>query len=479
LSSSDLAAPLSGSVLLLRLGAIALLILLNAFFVATEYAIVSVRRSRISQLASAGDLQARSVESLQRSLDRLLSTTQLGITLASLALGWISEATLVPTIQEWLGGVYPPYLQQSLNHGLALVLAFGLVAYLQIVLGELCPKALALTYPEQLARILAPISVAIARVFHPFVWLLNHSTRWLLQRIGIRYADRYWHSSISLSELQLLISSTAQEAGLPAEDQQLISNVLEFGEVRVADVMVPRTNMVALPASLTLSDLLEAIRRSGHARFPVLGPEEDLDDVVGIIDFRSLAAPMAAGELNSETALVPWVKPAEFVSEAASLKELLPRLRQAPLPMVIVVDEYGGTEGLLTVQDVIAEILGESDQDADEADLIRRLDDQTWLVQAQENLEEVNERLGIDLPLHEDYNTLGGFLIERLQKLPQAGDQVNWGQLCLTVVSTEGRRLNDVEIHLLDPDELDLSKGGRSPDSPPEQSEDLIPRDTI
>jgi CBS domain containing-hemolysin-like protein len=471
--------PLSGSALLLRLGAIALLILLNAFFVATEYAVVSVRRSRISQLASAGDLQARSVESLQRSLDRLLSTTQLGITLASLALGWISEATLMPAIQGLLGGIQPSFLQQSLNHGLALVLAFALVAYLQIVLGELCPKALALTYPEQLARILGPISVAIARIFHPFVWLLNHSTRWLLKLMGIPSAERYWHSSISLSELQLLISSTAQEAGLPAEEQQLITNVLEFGEVRVADVMVPRPHIVALPASLTLSDLLEAIHHSGHARFPVLGTAEDLDDVLGIIDFRSLAAPMALGELAPNTSLAPWVKPAEFVSEAASLKELLPRLRQASLPMVIVVDEFGGTEGLLTVQDVIAEILGESEQDTGEVSLIRRIDDRSWLVQAQENLEEVNERLGLDLPLHEDYNTLGGFLIEQLQKLPQVGDAVRWGNLRLTVVSTEGRRLNDVEISTLTPEELEMDERGRSPDQHTVHPEHLIPRDTI
>ncbi|WP_338429562.1 hemolysin family protein [Synechococcus elongatus IITB3] len=427
---------------------IALLIAINAFFVTAEFAIVYVRRSRINQLAQEGDVPARMVERLQRSIDRLLSTTQLGITLASLALGWVGESTIAILIRQALDQLPLPAIgPEPLSHVLAIPLAFALLVYLQIVLGELCPKAVALIYPEQMARLLGPPSIAIAQIFAPVISLLNGSTRCLLGIFGIDYSQQRWYSSVTPEELQWIIRSAAESTGLEAEERQILSNVIEFGEITASEVMVPRTRIVALEEEATFHDLLAAIQNSGHACFPLIG--DSLDQVLGLIDFRALAVPMASGELKPSSPIKAWVQPVRFVPENLSLKELLPQMQRSPLPMAIVVDEFGGTEGLVTLQDILAEILGNEEQDAVDSEQFRRIDEQTVLVQAQTDLETVNERLGLDLPLEEEYNTLGGFVVAQLQKIPEAGEGFDYQNCQIRVALAEGPRLEFIEIRQL------------------------------
>ncbi|QFZ92479.2 hemolysin family protein [Synechococcus elongatus] len=427
---------------------IALLIAINAFFVTAEFAIVYVRRSRINQLAQEGDVPARMVERLQRSIDRLLSTTQLGITLASLALGWVGESTIAILIRQALDQLPLPAIgPEPLSHVLAIPLAFALLVYLQIVLGELCPKAVALIYPEQMARLLGPPSIAIAQIFAPVISLLNGSTRCLLGIFGIDYSQQRWYSSVTPEELQWIIRSAAESTGLEAEERQILSNVIEFGEITASEVMVPRTRIVALEEEATFHDLLAAIQNSGHACFPLIG--DSLDQVLGLIDFRALAVPMASGELKPSSPIKAWVQPVRFVPENLSLKELLPQMQRSPLPMAIVVDEFGGTEGLVTLQDILAEILGDEEQDGVDNEQFRRIDEQTVLVQAQTDLETVNERLGLDLPLEEEYNTLGGFVVAQLQKIPEAGEGFDYQDCQIRVAIAEGPRLEFIEIRQL------------------------------
>lgn len=431
-----------------RGAAVLLLISINAFFVTAEFAIIYVRRSRINQLAQEGDAPARMVERLQRSIDRLLSTTQLGITLSSLALGWVGESTIAVLIRQGLSKLPLPNVgAEPLSHVLAIPLAFALLVYLQIVLGELCPKALALLYPEQMARLLGPPSIAIAQIFAPVISLLNGSTRCLLKLFGIDYSPQHWYGGVTPEELQWIISSATESTGLEAEERQILSNVIEFGEITAGEVMVPRTRVVALEEDATFFDLLELIQESGHACFPLIG--DSLDQVLGIIDFRALAVPMATGELQAHSPIKAWVQPARFVPESLSLKELLPQLQRSPLPLAIVVDEFGGTEGLVTLQDILAEILGDEEQEAVENEQFRRIDEQTVWVQAQTDLETVNERLGLDLPVEEDYNTLGGFVVAQLQKIPEAGEGFDYQDCQLRVAIAKGRRLDFIEIRQL------------------------------
>ncbi|MCU0570312.1 MAG: hemolysin family protein [Oculatellaceae cyanobacterium Prado106] len=435
---------LSGTDVFMRLFAVLLLITINAFFVTAEFSIVSVRRSRINQLASAGDVQAKTVQDLQQGLDRLLSTTQLGITLSSLALGWIGESTMAVLLSVWFAGLpLPIATRQVLSHSLAIPIAFFLIAYLQIVLGELCPKSLALLYPEQLARFLGTPSMAIARFFNPFIWSLNQSTRLLLRLVGVQYTGQGWYNRVTPEELQLIISTSAESPDLEEEERELLTNVLEFAEVNTDEVMVPRTSLVAIPRDATFRDLLHEVATSGHSRYPVMG--ESLDEILGIIHFKELAEPLVDGVLTSTSLIQPWIRPAQFVNEEMPLNELLSLMQKNGQAMVMVQDEFGGTAGLVTLQDLVAEIIGETHEpESYEEPNVQMIDEITFRVQAQMNLEEVNELLDLDLPLAEEYQTLGGFLIYQMQKIPAVGETLRYDGCEITVDSAEGPRLERI-----------------------------------
>ncbi|MDL5052012.1 hemolysin family protein [Oscillatoria laete-virens NRMC-F 0139] len=440
-----------------------LLIAINAFFVTAEFSIVSVRRSRISQLVAVGDIQAKTVQNLQRSIDRLLSTTQLGITLSSLALGWIGESTMAVLIARAMTQLpISSNAKQFLTHSVSIPIAFLLIAYLQIVLGELCPKSVALLYSEQLARFLGPPSLAIARFFNPFIWILNQSTRQLLRLCGVQYRGA-WYSRLTPEELQLIIATSSESTGLEAEERELLKNVFEFGEVLAGEIMIPRTNIAALPVHASFHTLLSEIANTGHSRYPVMG--ESLDDIQGIIHFKQLAEPLANGELTLETPIRAWLRPARFIPEQKPLNELLPLMQRSQQEMVIVVDEFGGTAGLLTIQDIIAEIIGSTEEPTNTEDLsVQMLDDQTYLVQAQLHLEEVNELLNLELPILDEYQTLGGFLIYNLQKIPNVGETLNYNSLELTVISAEGPRLHQIRVRRTEfPSELNAALEIESP----------------
>ncbi|UKO97346.1 hemolysin family protein [Nostoc sp. UHCC 0870] len=434
----------------LRLLSVLLLILINAFFVTAEFSIVTVRRSRIHQLVEAGDIPAIAVETLQRSIDRVLSTTQLGITLSSLALGWIGETSIVVVMGSWLKS-FPltASMSHAIAHSLSIPLTFFLIAYLQIVLGELCPKSVAMLYSEQLARFLGPSVKAIVRFFSPFIWILNQSTSYLLRLFRIEYTGQSWRPPVTPEELQLIISTERESTGLETTERELLNNVFEFGDVTAQDVMIPRTGMVALSKDATFDTLLQEMLSTGHSRYPIIG--ESLDDIRGIVYFRDLAKPLATGQLNLNSQIQAWMRPTRFVPEITPLSELLPMMQQEKPAMVIVVDEFGGTVGLLTIQDVIAEIIGDVGESQTSDDLlIEMLDPQTFLVQAQVNLEDLNEVLHLNLPLTKEYQTLAGFLLYQLQKMPHMGELFRYENLEFTIVSVDGPRLHQIQLRRLE-----------------------------
>ncbi|GFE70487.1 hemolysin family protein [Chroococcus sp. FPU101] len=433
--------------IILRLSLVFLLIFLNAFFVTAEFSIVSVRRSRIIQLVESGDLLAQTVQSLQRSLDRLLSTTQLGITLSSLALGWIGESTMATLVKDCILRLpLSPQTSEFYAHAFSIPIAFFLIAYLQIILGELCPKSVALIYAEKLAKILAlPIGV-IAKVFNPFIWILNQSTRFLLSLLGIRSSDTRWHDRVTPQELQLMISTDEVSMGLEEEQREIINNVFEFKKVTAEEIMIPRTQIAAVEKEATFKDLLEEVSASGYSRYPVKG--HSLDEIKGVIEFKDLALPLAQGRNLNDTLLQSWIKPVNFYPESIPLSELLSIMQESNAKMVILIDEFGGTSGLITIQDIIAEIIGdESDDNNLEPVDVQKIDEDTFLVQAQMDLEEVNKALNIDLPVTDEYQTLGGFLLYELQKIPHQGEIYNYNNLEFAVVAAQGPRLTQIRIH--------------------------------
>ncbi len=459
LLASSLFAPLLAQVALTglevsaRLLSVITLIALNAFFVTVEFSIVSVRRSRIDQLVSAGDAQAKTVQKLQRQLGSLLSTTQLGITLSSLALGWIGEHTMAALIKHWLASLAAGMpisadLAQFLSHSAAVPIAFLLLAYLQIVLGELCPKSVALIYPEKIARVLGPPSLTIARLLNPFVWLLNQSTHLLLSLAGIKNSSHSHYGRVTPDELRLLITTATEIPELQKEEREILSNVFEFRGSIVEEIMVPRISIAALPETATFQDLLDEMVVSGHSRYPITG--ESLDDIRGIIHFNDLAAPLSKGEIRPDTLVVEWCLPARVVPEALPLNKLLTQMQQSAREMVMVVDDYGGTAGLVTLRDLTAEIIGDIDSTSPERQIIQK-DSHTVIFPAQTDLEDVNERLSLSLPTSDEYLSLGGFIIFEMQKIPQLNERLSYQKLDqnleFTVVAAEGPRLSKIQIH--------------------------------
>ncbi|MEB3293315.1 MAG: hemolysin family protein [Synechococcales bacterium] len=448
--------PIAPEEILWKVVSVMVLIAINAFFVMAEFAIVSVRRSRISQLVDAGDVQARTVQELQTTMDRLLSTTQLGITLSSLALGWIGESTVAVLVQDWLHHLPLPETWRVFGtRSLSLPIAFFLVAYLQIVLGELCPKSVAMLYAEDISRVLAPLSVTITRTLYPFVWILNQSTKLLLRFVGIRYSGQGWYNQVTSEEIQLMIATPSESMGLQQEERELLTNVFEFREVTVSEVMIRRPSMTTVPVTATVRDLMEEVARSNHSRYPVI--DDSLDDVCGVIHLKELAEPLVQGTLSLDSPIQPWIRPARFVPEYTSMDELLALMQRSRRHLVIVVDEFGSTAGLVTLQDVITQIIGDTpDHEADTAVSIQRIDPNTFLVQAQVNLEEVNDTLQIELPIADEYRTLGGFLLYQWQRIPNENETLQYGNCELTIVRTEGPRLDQVQIHRIEHSNADL-----------------------
>jgi CBS domain containing-hemolysin-like protein len=412
------------------------LIAIDAFFVVAEFSILSVRRSRITQLVAAGDDRAKQVQDLQRGIERLLSTTQVGISLSTLALGWIGERAIAQIFAQWLDSA-------SFAHSLAIPTTFVLLAYLQIVFGELIPKSIALIYPEQIARFLGAPSLAIARIFSPLIWVLDRSTKLCLRLVGVkyRYEDR---DRVTFKELQAMVSTERESSGLEIEQREVLTKVLEFADKIATDVMVPSTQIITVPQTATCQTLLIKIATTGYCRYPVT--DTSLNKIVGIVSFKDFVPFLAQGKSAGQLPIVKWIQPVEFVAESTPVSVILQQMQQFDRHMTIVIDEFGNTAGLITRQDAISEMIGISVSPDRQTQLFQKLADGTFLIQAQINLEDLNAQLNINLPLADDYQTLAGFLLNKLQYFPQGGEFLNYGDWNFTVVSTVGPRIDRVRV---------------------------------
>jgi CBS domain containing-hemolysin-like protein len=440
-----------------RLLTILLLIAINAFFVAAEFSVVSVRRTRIQQLVQEGDLQAKTVQKLQRDIERLLSTTQIGITLSSLALGWMGERAIAEIFFTWLNTAQvASSLRPWVAHSVSFPVAFMAIAYLQIVLGELLPKTLALAYSEKLARFLGPISLSISRLFTPIVWVLNQSTRVLLRLFRVPISSDNTFNTVTAKELQLILESSSEQSDLQKEERELLRNVFESGEILVEEVMVPRTSIHPIEAQSTLREFLEEVSRTGHHYYPVI--EESLDQIRGTLYYKDVMRELAFESLDFNASIQPWIQTAWFVTEGTPIQNVLQMMQKYKLGVIMVREsEFNGTAGLVTLQDLIRAIIGIEDEAPSlSEEPITEQDNHTFMIQAQTDLEEVNERLGINLPILEDYQTLGGFVMFHLQRIPETGESFDYENLEVKVVSTKGPRIEQVLIRITNVNDIPI-----------------------
>ena len=429
-----------------RLLAIILLVLLNAFFVGAEFALVRSRRTRLEAMTRSGDRLARVALRASGNISRILSASQLGVTLASLGLGWVAEST----VGDMIAGLFtnlPFAIELSMRLTIGATIALIIVTYLHVVFGELTPKAAALNHPEALARWLAPPLLFFAWVTTPFTSFLNKSSQVILRALGQEKAgsEEAVHSP---EEIRLLVEQSQESGQMQAHDADLIDAVFEFSEKNAREVMTPRTELVALPVEATLSEVLGVVQDTGLSRYPVY--DESIDNIIGVVlakDLLKLLAPRA----NTEAFDLPSVmRPVHVIPGSREVEEVLADFKRLKEHMAVVLDEYGGTAGVVTMEDLLEEIVGEildeydTPEDA-EAPLHTRAGETH--VPGSTHIGELNEHFGLMVP-DVDYTTIGGYVFGVLGRLPVVGDRVIAGGAIFTVREMDGRRIESLAVDL-------------------------------
>jgi CBS domain containing-hemolysin-like protein len=402
------------------------LVLANGFFVAAEFALVSSRPTRIQQLAAGGNMAARLVQRAQADPNRFIAAAQLGITVASLLLGWLGEETFAAFLHPVLALVLADEGAWLTAHGVASILALTLITFLHIALGEQVPKMLALQHAESVILIAAPLTDLIARLFRPFIAVLYLFTNFVLRLLGLEYRAEE-HAVHSPDELRLLVGRTASAGLISPSHRELVERAFAFGDLTAAEVMVPRTEVVALATDTPMREAIRTVLRTRHSRYPVY--ETSVDNVVGVLPAKSLLALAARGRLqhlgpDSEESLKRLLRAPLFVPQGTLVADLLTRMKAARQPLAVVLDEFGGTSGVVTARDLLARLGGEiGDEDGSPTHEIRSLEDGTVLADGLALLEDINERLGTRFDAAE-VDTLGGLVFARLGRRPRIGDDV-------------------------------------------------------
>jgi CBS domain containing-hemolysin-like protein len=427
---------------LARVIAIVVLLAVNGFFVAAEFALVRSRRTRLEAMARTGDWMARIALKASGNLARVLSASQLGITLASLALGWLAEDAFGHWISEHLVSL-PIALDLSVRVGIGAAVALTLVTYLHVVFGELAPRSAALSHPERFARWLTPPLVAFAWAVKPFTALLNSSASLVLRLVGEKPASEE-ENVHSADELRIIVEQSQEVGVLPTQDADMLEGVFEFSEKNAQEVMTPRTEIDALQIDATLDETLALVEESGRSRYPVY--EETIDDIVGLVLAKDLIPILRNPPANFSLRAV--MRPVHAVPGTREVEGVLADFKRLKEHMAIVLDEYGGTAGLVTMEDLLEEIVGEILDEYDEppehperqgADLV--------VVPGGMNIGELNERYGLDVP-DEDYTTVGGFVFGALGRLAVVGDRITAGGAVFTVREMDGRRIDSLTVDL-------------------------------
>lgn len=414
------------------------LVLANAFFVAVEFALVGSRKTKLDELARSGDRRATVALKAVNSLDRYISATQLGITLSSLGLGWIGEPTLAHLIErafQWL----PDILAPIATHGSAIAVAFTLITILHIVLGELMPKALALLYPEKVSLWLAAPMVGFTWVMAGPIKILNGTANLLLGWLGIRSPGEYDRVH-SPEEIRMLVEQSSEGGTLGTADARLLEGVFEFSEKNAEEVMTPRTEMIVLPAKLVVEEAADIVARSGRSRYPVYS--DSIDEITGVVHAKNI---LKALRKTPGITVGEIMKPPLFVPGTREVEDVLTDMKRLKVHLAIVLDEYGGTAGLVTMEDLLEEIVGEiyDEHDLSEPAVGSRSGDQ--LLSGGSVISEVNELLDLELD-DTDYTTLGGYLFGQLGRLPRVGDKVAVQNVVFEIAAMTNRRVATVRV---------------------------------
>jgi CBS domain containing-hemolysin-like protein len=437
---------MDGSTLLttvLKLALVLLLVLANGYFVAAEFAVVSVRRSRIAGLVAQGNKRAQAVMRVLEDVTSFISAVQFGITVASLVLGWLGEATIANLILPVLEKIMPGRASAVLSaHAIATAVALAIVTYLHLLLGEFVPKALALQRAERVALAVArPIEI-FYRIFKAPILLINKSGLLSLRLFGLSGPSEHG-AAHSEEELRHLIALSHKSGHLIEDERQLINNVFDFTEATAESVMVPRTEIEALDAGLSPLEMLEVFEQTGYSRMPVY--RDSLDNISGVFLQKDLSRVVRRGGTST---LEDFLRPPVFIPTSMKLNDALRMLRRSREHMALVVDEHGGVEGLVTLEDLLEEIVGDIRDEHDESAARQTMEqpDGAYIVKGNLSIRDANKLLKFELPESDNYHTIAGFMMDRAGKLLKRGDSVEHNGVKLTVQSTARNRIVETKI---------------------------------
>ena len=422
----------------LGLLAVIILVVANGFYVAGEFALVAINREGLEKEAESGDKAATSILDAVRNVSFHLSGAQLGITVTSLVLGFVAEPTIAEVVEPLIETAGLP---ESSAQGVAIVIALTLATTFQMVFGELVPKNFAIARPPQVARRTIPTLKLHNLLLAPLIRFLNASANASVRLFGMEPREEI-AGVRSLEELNLLVHASREAGTLEDEEYSLLARSIDFGEKTAAEALVPRTSIIALPQTATLGDMSQMARSSGHSRFPVYG--EDIDDIIGLAYVKDLLA--VAFEQRAETPLTAIIQETLMVPESRDLESLLVEMRRARKQLAIVLDEYGGTAGLVSVEDIIEEIVGEIEDEYDPAELTRVSDPMPEGVHVLSGLlhtGEVEEACGFVMP-DGPYDTLAGFLLSLFDHIPNVGEHVEYDGWEFKVVEKDRNRISNV-----------------------------------
>ncbi|HLX21024.1 MAG TPA: hemolysin family protein [Gaiellaceae bacterium] len=414
----------------LELLGVALLILLNAFFVAAEYGLVTARRTRIIELQHQGNRRARDVLRITGDPPRFIAAMQLGATLTSLAIGALGERTL--------SRQFDPLVASAL----AIALAYLILTFFHVVVGELVPKGVALRHSEGTALWASAPVRAFITVAQPLIWVLQRSTNAVLRVFGVDPpgAER---DVLSEAELRMLVSRSTREGEIEVDEQQMIDKVFVFGDKDAADVMVARPDVTAISVDMPAEEALETVLDHPYTRYPVF--RGTLDEVIGVLHVRDLFSAVIDRGI-AEVRLEDLLRPAYVVPETKDLASLLQEFRRTNNHFAIVVDEYGAMEGICTLEDLIEEIVGEIEDEFDvPEESIVQVNEDTWRLDGRFPIEDFNERFGTELP-DEDYHTVAGFVFGQLGRAPEPGDDIAYDGLRFDVLEVDGNRIEEIAV---------------------------------
>ncbi|WHY86150.1 hemolysin family protein [Neobacillus novalis] len=430
--------------LLINLFAIALLIVLTGFFVAIEFAIVKVRTSRIDQLILEGEKSAIAAKKVVTHLDEYLSATQLGITVTALVLGWLGEPTVERLLHPLLAVLG---MNEAVTHIISFVLAFAAVTFIHVVAGELAPKTVAIQKAEAITLLFAKPIILFYKIMFPFIWLLNNAARLLVGLFGIKPGSEL-EVAHSEEELRILLSESYQSGEINQNEWKYVNNIFEFDERIAKEIMVPRTEMSCLSVEDSIYDVVETMKGEKFTRYPVM--EGDKDHIIGVMNVKMFitAKIMKQGQYHNWK-IKSYIQPVIRVIETIPIHDLLIKMQMERTHMAILLDEYGGTSGLVTVEDIIEEIVGEvrDEFDGDEVSEIRTLEaGKHYIVNAKVTIREVNQLLGTHLS-GEDVDTIGGwFLTQNPTAQLGAGAVVNEEEYSFKVHEADGYHLMYLEV---------------------------------